>query len=94
MDLGPSPVSWTVVPRFNRVGSYIPEHSTVVIRGGLLTLDFLNTVIEKLPLSLHDYYGVRQQKRDLKASGTTRCQWEPRKRFQRGCQGRIEYVRV
>ena len=24
----PSPVSWTVVPRFNRVGSYIPETST------------------------------------------------------------------
>ena len=30
MDLGPSPVSWTVVPRFNRVGSYIPESSTLV----------------------------------------------------------------
>ena len=28
MDLGRSLVSWTVVPRFNRVGSYIPENST------------------------------------------------------------------
>ena len=69
MDLGASPVSWTVVPRFNRVGSYIPENSTVPLLGGLLTLDLFDTVIEKLPLSLHDYYGVRQRNRDLQASG-------------------------
>ena len=31
VDLGPSPVSWTVVSRFNRVGSYIPENSTVMV---------------------------------------------------------------
>ena len=31
MDLGPSPVSWTVVPRFNRVRSYIAENSTLII---------------------------------------------------------------
>ena len=29
VDLGPSPVSWTVVPRFNRVGSYVPANSTL-----------------------------------------------------------------
>ena len=45
---------------------------------GLLTLDLFNIVIEKLPLSLHYYYGVRQRNRDLQASGIPRCQWEPR----------------
>ena len=76
--------------KFNRVGSYIPEISTVALLGGLLTLDLFNIVIEKLPLSLHDYYGVRQRNRDLQASGIPQCQWEPRRRFQGGCQGRIE----
>ena len=61
MDLGPSPVSWTVVLRFNRVGIYIPENCTVALLGGLLTLDLFIIVVEKLPLSLHDYYGVRQR---------------------------------
>ena len=70
MDLGPSPVSWTVVPRFNRVGSYIPKNSTVTLLGGLLTLDLFNIVIEKLPLSLHDYFGVRQRNIDLQANGS------------------------
>ena len=32
MDLGPSPVSWTVVPRFNRVGSYVRENSTLFVQ--------------------------------------------------------------
>ena len=94
MDVGPSPVSWTVVPRFDRFESYFPENSTVALLGGLLTLDSFNTVIEKLRLSLHDYYGVRQRNRDLQASGIPRCQWEPRRRFQRGYQGRIELVWV
>ena len=85
MDLGPYPVSWTVVPRFNRVGSYIPETSTVMLLGGLLTLDLFNIVIEKLALSLHDYYGVRERNRDVQASGIPRCQWTHRRRFQRGC---------
>ena len=31
MDLGPSPGSWTVVPWFNRVGSYIPEISAKML---------------------------------------------------------------
>ena len=59
VDLGPSPVSWTVVPRFNRIGIYLPENSLVVLLGGLLTLDLFIIVIEKLPLSLHDYYGIK-----------------------------------
>ena len=66
MDLGPCPVSWTVVPRFNRVGKNIPESSTVALLGGLLTLDLFDTVIEKLPLSPHDYSGIRQRNRDCK----------------------------
>ena len=86
MDLGPSPVSWTVVPRFNRVGSYIAEKSTVALLGGLVTLDFFSIVIEKLPLSLHDYYGVRQRNRVLQASGIPRCQWEPQRRFQKNAR--------
>ena len=94
MDLGPSPVSWTVVPRFNRVGSYILEKSKVALLGGLLTLDLFNIVIEKLSLSLYDYYGIRQRNRDFQANGIPRCQWEPRRRFQRGYQGKIKSVRV
>ena len=46
-----------------------------ILQGGLLSLDLFNIVIEKLPLSLHDYYGVRQRNRDLQASGIPRCQW-------------------
>ena len=67
-------------PRFNRIGSYIPEISTVALLRGLLTLDLFNVVIEKLSLSLHDYYGVRQRNRDLQASGTP------------GVNGNPEYV--
>ena len=37
---------------------------------GLLTLDLFSTVIEKLPLSLLAYYGIRQRNRYLQASGT------------------------
>ena len=37
VDLGPSPVSRTVVPRFNRVGSYFPENSTAT---ALVTISF------------------------------------------------------
>ena len=47
---------------------------------GLLTLDLFITVIEKLPLSLYDYSGVRQRNRDLQASGTP------------GVKGNPEYV--
>ena len=49
MNLGPSPVSWTVVAGFNRVASYIPENSTLALLAELLTLDLFNIVIEKLP---------------------------------------------
>ena len=94
MHLGPSRFSWTVVLRFNRVGSDIPENSAVAILGGLLTLVLFNTITEKHPLSFYDYYGIRQRNRDLQASGIPRCQWEPRRRFQIGWQGRIEKVRV
>ena len=38
MNLGPSPVSWTVVPRFNRVGSSISEISRVALLGSILLL--------------------------------------------------------
>ena len=81
MNLGPSPVSWTVVPRFIRVGNYNLENSTVALLGGLMTLDFFKIVIENLPLSFNDYYGVRQRNRDLQASGIPQCQREPRRRF-------------
>ena len=58
----------------------------MVLLGGLLILDLFNIVNEKLPLSFHDYYGVRQRNRDLQASGIPRCQWEPRRRFQRNAR--------
>ena len=47
MDLGPSPVSWTVVPRFNRVGSYIPENSTEKIFIWAKNNKFLSTDASK-----------------------------------------------
>ena len=55
-----------MVPRLNRVGSFIPENSTVALVDGLLTLDLFNTVTEKLPLSLHDLDGVRQRNETCK----------------------------
>ena len=90
MDLGPFPVSSTVALRFYRVESKLPENSTVALLGGFLTPDLFNTVIEKLPVSLDDYYGIQQGNRDLQASGIPQCQWEPRRRFQGGCLSGIE----
>ena len=49
MDLGPSPVSWTLVPRYSRVGSYIPENSTVALLGGLVTLDLFISLLRNFP---------------------------------------------
>ena len=63
-----------------------------MLLGGLLTLDLINNVFEKVPRSLNDYFGIRQRNWDLQAGGIPECQREPRRRFQRGSLGRIERV--
>ena len=58
---------------------------------GLLILDIFSTVIEKLPLSLHDWHGIGQRNRDLQGSGI-RCQSRFEKRI--SGQDRVSYVLV
>ena len=73
MDLGPFPVLKKVVIQFNRVASYFPEISTLAPLGGLLILYLFITVLQKLPLSHHEYYSILQRNRDLQASRIPQC---------------------
>ena len=75
-----------MVLRFNRVESRIPETSTVALLGELLSLDVFSTVFEKLSLSFHAFYGIRQRNGDMQTSGVPGVNGIPADAFRKDVQ--------